>query len=509
MDRSKVTYFGAIVAALIIISGAAIVPLLPRAEATTTVISSDTTLPATTVNAGDTLIIDPGVTVTMSGTLTNNGNIVNSGTILLNDNVLDNYGIIINAGSGNIPLGTINNYESGYITEDAGSNHVYGEAFFNNYGKHVTYGEFDISAYDVRGIYTNFQTGTFESHDAALFSIFRNYGQATFHDGAFFRHQNSSGGSLYTNSTIDNYGPLSPDDSYPGGILIDEEGVLNNHEGGTISTHTRPSIYGSVTINGVLNNDGSFTNQGEVNINGELNNNGTIENNIGPNGAENAIINNSGTFNNNDGASVANYVIINNLASGTVNNDGTITNECGGVFNDSGTYNGNPVVENCVTYPIVHMEDTTASAGYGVHASKPGRAEYVTPTSELVGDEIDSITLRLKRVGAITGTAEIGVFNSDLSAKKLFGTLDVSTLTTAYADYEFALTGGELYTIEAGDRIGIKYTGGSASTWVAVMMYLDAADPFDGANSYAQYYQSSWLSTSDRDLYMILEQTHG
>lgn len=190
MDRSKVAYFVAILAALVILSGAAIVPMLPRAEATTTAISSDTTLAATTVNAGDTLIIDPGVTVTMSGTLTNNGNIVNSGRILLNDNVLDNYGILIDAAGGNIALGTINNYESGYITEDAGSTHVYAESF-NNYGKHVTYGVFDISAYADRGIYTNFQTGTFESHDTALFSIFRNYGQATFHDGAFFRHQNS------------------------------------------------------------------------------------------------------------------------------------------------------------------------------------------------------------------------------------------------------------------------------------------------------------------------------
>lgn len=277
--------------------------------------------------------------------------------------------------------------------------------------------------------------------------------------------------------------------------------MLNNHEGREISTHTRPSIFPFVTIDGTLNNDGSFTNQGEVNIGGVLNNNGTVENNFGPNGAENAVINNSCIFNNNDGTSVTNYLIINNLASGTVNNDGTITNKCDAQFNDSGTFNGNPGVDDCAAFPIVHMEDATASAGYGVHSPKPARAEYVTPSSQLVGDEIDSITLRLKRVGTISGTAEIGVFNNDLSVKKLFGTLDVATLTTSYTNYEFNLTGDELYTIQNGDRIGIKYTGGTSSTCVPVMLDLDAADPFDGINSYAQYYQSSWLSTSDRPVH--------
>jgi hypothetical protein len=115
-------------------------------------------------------------------------------------------------------------------------------------------------------------------------------------------------------------------------------------------------------------------------------------------------------------------------------------------------------------------------------------------------------------VGTINGTAEIGVLNDDLSVKKLFGTLGVSTLTPTYTDYEFKLTGGELYTIESGDRIGIKYTGGgfNETSWVSVMLDLDAADPFDGANSYLQYhYQGSWRQSPDRDMHMTLQQTHG
>jgi Asp-tRNA(Asn)/Glu-tRNA(Gln) amidotransferase A subunit family amidase len=164
------------------------------------------------------------------------------------------------------------------------------------------------------------------------------------------------------------------------------------------------------------------------------------------------------------------------------------------------------------SFPITHMSNTTASAGYGVYAQKPARAEYVTNSSQLVGDEIDSITLRMKSVGTINGTAEVGVLNEDLSVKKLFGTLDVDTLTPTYTDYEFKLTGDELYTIESGDRIGIKYEGGgfNETSWVSVMLDLEPEDPFDGANSYLQYhYQGSWRQSPDRDLHAILVQTHG
>jgi Asp-tRNA(Asn)/Glu-tRNA(Gln) amidotransferase A subunit family amidase len=164
------------------------------------------------------------------------------------------------------------------------------------------------------------------------------------------------------------------------------------------------------------------------------------------------------------------------------------------------------------SFPVEHMSNSTASAGYGVYAQKPARAEYVTNSSELVGDMIDSITLKMKRVGTINGTAEIGVLNEDLSVKKLFGTLNVTDLTPTYTDYEFKLTDDELYTVEEGDRIGITYTGGSleSTSWISVMLDLEPEDPFYGANSYLQYYyQGAWRSSPDRDLYMTLVQTHG
>src|SRR4029078_2418344 len=64
------------------------------------------------------------------------------------------------------------------------------------------------------------------------------------------------------------------------------------------------------------------------------------------------------------------------------------------------------------------------------------------------------------------------------------------------------------YTIQAGDRIGIKYDGGSASNYLSVMVDSNAADPFDGANTYRQWFTGSWQSLTDEDMYMILRQTH-
>lgn len=96
-----------------------------------------------------------------------------------------------------------------------------------------------------------------------------------------------------------------------------------------------------------------------------------------------------------------------------------------------------------------------------------------------------------------------------LTVKKLFATKNATTVTSTYTDYTFSLTGGELYTIASGDRIGIKYTGGNANNYAAVMLDRDAADPFDGSNSYRQQYITSLGSYPVDDMYMMLKQTHG
>jgi hypothetical protein len=177
---------------------------------------------------------------------------------------------------------------------------------------------------------------------------------------------------------------------------------------------------------------------------------------------------------------------------------------------DVGTQAYTIVPESSVEYPFTHMEDVSATVGLSLYSGRQSHVEFVSATSQLVGDKIDSITLRLKKTGAPTGFAEIGVFNTDLTVKKQFGgSLDVSILTAGYVDYTFVLSGGELYTIEAGDRIGIKFTGGDASNVVAVMTDNNSADPFDSTNSYRQHFIASWASFTEQDLYMILKQTHG
>ncbi|MBM2819200.1 MAG: putative xylanase/chitin deacetylase, partial [Nitrosarchaeum sp.] len=157
--------------------------------------------------------------------------------------------------------------------------------------------------------------------------------------------------------------------------------------------------------------------------------------------------------------------------------------------------------------PITHMSDTTANTGQSVYSGRPIHAEYVSATSQLIGDTIDTITIKLKKNGSPTGTAEIGIFNADLTVKQLFATKDVSTLTTSYTDYTFS-SSGQTYQIQSGDRIGVKYTGGDSSTNISIMRDTDVADPFDGANSYHVYYQTSWSSFTANDLYMILVQSN-
>lgn len=151
------------------------------------------------------------------------------------------------------------------------------------------------------------------------------------------------------------------------------------------------------------------------------------------------------------------------------------------------------------------MQDTTASSGQNIWSGRPVHAEYVTSSSVLVGKQIDSITVALKKAGAPTGTAEIGVFNSDTSVKRLFGTANVAALTTSYTSYEFNLTGGGPYTIQNGDRIGVKYAAGTSSNNISIMRDTDAADPFDGANSYHTYYTTSWSNFLSNDLTMTLK----
>jgi hypothetical protein len=157
---------------------------------------------------------------------------------------------------------------------------------------------------------------------------------------------------------------------------------------------------------------------------------------------------------------------------------------------------------------IIHMSDTSVGSGRSTHSGRSLHTEFVSPTSQLVGDVIDSITMKLKKTNSPTGIAQIGVFNDDLSVKKLFGTIDSATMSPSYADLTFSLPLGQTYQIQSGDRIGIKFTGGDSTNRISTMIDDNAADPFDGTNSYHTYYTTFWNQFPTNDLYMILSQSN-
>ena len=464
---------------------------VPRAEASTIVIApGDTTFPAT-VQQGDTLVIEQGAAADLS--LTNHGMVINRGTV----------------------SGTIANQESGKIVNEQGATMG---ALIDNRGTFENRG--DYASPQAGGTFENRATGRVDNYgyfDAHTLNV-ENRGHFAVMSGGTFVIFNgvtftNDGGELSNSGTF----RLSKATEFKN---INGGAVVNNAGGEFFSGGYGTGSGVEFVNNAMVSNAGIFTNHDTFYNNGAFNNSGTLYNRqIGftsPLFANAGTLDNSGNLLNLDDSDMSTPVTIRN--SGTLNNwasmsntgaDAVVENGCDATFNNAGTFAGTPAVDTCPSHSTIHMPAPTASAGYGVYEAKPARAEYVTAESQLAGDSVDSITLRLKKVGDISGYAQVGVFNEDLSAKKLFGTLDVSTLTESYADYEFKVDG--LYTIQPGDRIGIKYADGTYSSWVSVMLDLDpAGQAFDGSASFHQHYQSgAWHSNEGRDLYMILKQTQG
>lgn len=152
----------------------------------------------------------------------------------------------------------------------------------------------------------------------------------------------------------------------------------------------------------------------------------------------------------------------------------------------------------------VYMDSSSFGATpQTVNASNPSSAEYVTPTSSLVNKTINEMTVWLGKAASPTGTLTAGIFDSSNNVKKSFGTLDVSTLSTTIAKkYVFLLPNGDSYTIQAGDYIGVKYTGGDATNYVK--NWYDSTDSFDAGSAVRARYTTSWTTFSTNDLMMIL-----
>lgn len=515
--RGKRTLFFAGFAIILALSTGLVISWPRQAEATTTVISTSQNLGTRTISAGDTLVINPGVTATFDR-INNAGSVVVMGSLKTNSAaaILSNNGgtVLFLAGSsadsvlGTWP-GTISNSGSSSpspparITIDSGAAvywniQNYGNSIITNYG----------------GIQVNGGGSSIGTLDNGIGAVFYNSGGVSLDNTAFTNKGtivNTASGTWGTANS------LLADTNDGGRILnsgsmtIGREHGFNNKNGGYITNYAGATFYvGSImTGAGMQNSAGStFYNYGTFTAGciGNVINNGTFTND---NRGVLQILGQCGSVGGTEG-SFDNYGTLTNTAAATINNQGFLYRECGDNFSNIGTITGNAIINKCSQFPVTHMSDTTASFASLISAPRQLIAEYVTASSQLVGDKIDSVTLKLQKVGSPTGTAQIGIFNSDLSVKKIFATIDVATISSAATDYEFKLPATDpLYTIQSGDRIGLKYTGGSASVGVNVTPDRDSADPFDGTNSYRVRYETSWIVTSGEDMYMILKQTHG
>lgn len=56
-----------------------------------------------------------------------------------------------------------------------------------------------------------------------------------------------------------------------------------------------------------------------------------------------------------------------------------------------------------------------------------------------MGTSIDSITLKLQRVGSPTGNIEFGVFDANVNLKVSFDSISIATLPSAMTEMEFTI----------------------------------------------------------------------
>lgn len=65
---------------------------------------------------------------------------------------------------------------------------------------------------------------------------------------------------------------------------------------------------------------------------------------------------------------------------------------------------GSPAIAQAENIVMDNLNNTT---GMSLNSARPAHVEYVSDTSELVGKEIDTIMLKLRKIGNPTGTAEV------------------------------------------------------------------------------------------------------
>jgi len=291
--------------------------------------SNTCTISGLTLNSGNTLTVDLGVTLIINGSL-----VIDGGTVL-------NYGTI-NSG------GNITNKSGGTITNSGTINN---SSYIANVGTVTNSGTINSSGY------------------------FGNGGKIT----------NNSGGTISNSHTLNSYGIITNS----GTITNTSGGTMKNYGGGKINNLSGGTITNSGTMNNssYVANTGTITNSGTINNSSYIGNGGTITNLSGGTITNSGTINsygkisNSGTITNNTSGTIKNYSggkvnnnsggIITNNSGGTItNNSATITNS--GTINNSGAISGTGTIKSAltsitntgtITDPVT-IPNTTLSSSY-------------------------------------------------------------------------------------------------------------------------------------------------
>ena len=285
-----------------------------------------------TINAGITVIIPTGYTVSSSGNIVNSGKIISGGSII-------NSGVISNSSGGVIEnlLGStlvnnsgaiINNYESIFVWSAlVNSGTINNSRLLDNLGtvtNSVTGIIIDNSGSHLRiektGTLTN--NGSIKNNQG---SSIENYDSGNISD--------SEKGTVINNHFLVNSGTLSNI-----GAIITNNGVITNNVGGIINEYSNsvpddpPERFTNNSVGTIVNNGVFNIQYGGGSING-VNNLGIITN-------TGTIFTSYSTLHNLSGGA------INNLSSGIVQNYGDVANNLGATFNE---YCNAQITQNPIT----------------------------------------------------------------------------------------------------------------------------------------------------------------
>jgi hypothetical protein len=136
-----------------------------------------------------------------------------------------------------------------------------------------------------------------------------------------------------------------------------------------------------------------------------------------------------------------------------------------------------------------------SDANQGLYASFTRAGANITRDSALVGRTVDSVTLRLDKVGSPDGTVYIRIRDAaDNIIREM--SIEAETITVAASDYTFMM---QPYSFQSGDRLLVEYDQGNYENRVRV--WFSSTDKFGQDETYfIDYSDSAYHSFMENDL---------